>query len=75
MLSSFSSVFFGMFGICFLFNCISKVSFPSPCTDGSIWVCGSVCGDGEARQCHGQGTGARALSAPQLLNFSQPGGF
>lgn len=58
-----------MFGICFLFNCILMVSFPSPCTDGDIWVCGSVCGDGEARQCHGQGTAARARVGSPTPDF------
>lgn len=34
-----------------------------------------MCGDGEARQCHVQGTGARAPAGSPTPEFSQPGGF
>lgn len=32
-------MFFGVFGICFLCNCIVALPFPSPCPGRGVWVC------------------------------------
>lgn len=75
VLSSFSNVFFGVFGICFLCNCIVVVSFPSPSlmeVFGSVDPCVGMEKPGSAT---GREQVLEPLSASQLLNSSQPGGF